>query len=159
VPGVGGLAMRFTGNFFSEGAHLRGGRSNHTFLVPLVACAVGATASGAVVLSLMGPPVPQSPGPSSVPPRAIVRSAGPSGTETAKNQPAVETPLPSAVTAKVSDRDEPVTQTVAEQQAEVHDQQSRKHSQQHTRERYSQGRFRPFPRFSSRRDELTSGAR
>jgi len=64
VPGVGGLAMRFTGNFFSDGAHLRGGRSNHTFLVPLVACAVGATASGAVVLSLMGSPAPQSPGPS-----------------------------------------------------------------------------------------------
>lgn len=150
--------MRFTGNFFSEGAHLRGGRSNHSFLVPLVACAVGATASGAVVLSLMGSPVPQ-PGPSSIPPRAIVRNAAPSGTETAKIQPVVETPLPSAVTAKVSDRDEPVTQTEAEQPVEVHDQQSRKHSQQHTRERYSQGRFRPFPRFSSRRDELTSGAR
>jgi len=151
--------MRFTGNFFSEEAHLHGGRSNHSFLVPLVACAVGATASGAVVLSLIGSPVPQSSGPASVPPRAIVRSAGPSGTEAAKNQPVVETPLPSAVTAKVSDRDEPVGQTEAGQPPEVHDQQSRKHSQQHTRERYSQGRFRPFPRFSSRRDELTSGAR
>jgi hypothetical protein len=152
--------MRFTGNFFSEGHHVSGGRSSHTLLVPLVACAVGATASGAVVLSLVGSPVTQQ-SVSSSSPRAIVRAASTSEpTETAKNQPMVEMPPP-AVTTKVSGRDEPVTK--AEHQAEVHNQQSRKHSQQRSRERYWQGRFAhtfwSSSRFSSRRDELTSGVR
>jgi hypothetical protein len=75
----------------------------------------------------------------------------------------VEMPLPPAVTTKVSGRDEPVTQTEAEPEAEVHNQQSRKHSQQRSRERHWQGRFAhafwSSPRFSSRRDELNSGVR
>jgi hypothetical protein len=75
----------------------------------------------------------------------------------------VEMPLPPAVSTKLSGRDEPVTQTEAEHQAEVPNQQSRKHSQQRSRERYWQGRFAhafwSSPRFGSRRDELTSGVR
>jgi hypothetical protein len=154
--------MRFTGNFFSE-ADVRRGGSNYTLLVPLVACAVGATASGAVLLYLVGSPITQ-PGASSISPRAIVRNAATSEpTETAKTQPVGEMPLPPAVTSKVSGRGEPVTQTEAEHQAEVHNQQSRKHSQQRSRERYGQGRFAhafwSSSRFSSRRDELTSGVR
>jgi hypothetical protein len=161
------FAMRFTGNFFSEGAYVPGGRSrrsSHTLLVPLVACAIGATASGAVILSLVGSPTIQQ-SVSSSSPRAIVRAAGSTSepTETAKNRPMVETPLPEAVTTKVSSRDEPVTQTEAEHQAEVSDQQSRKHGRQRSREPHWQGRFaRAFwssSRFSSRRDELNSGVR
>jgi len=160
VPGVGG-AMRFTGNFFSE-VDVRRGSSTRTLLVPLVACAVGATASGAVLLYLAGSPNTQ-PDVSSISPRAIVRNAGTSEpTENAQYRPMVEMPPP-PVTTKVSGRDETVTQTEAEHQAEVHNQQSRKHSQQRSRERYWQGRFAhtfwSSSRFSSRRDELTSGVR
>src|SRR5262245_60060503 len=54
-----GFAMRFTGNFYSEWDHARGESSNRTLLVVLVACAVGATASGAVILSLVGSPSTQ----------------------------------------------------------------------------------------------------
>jgi hypothetical protein len=45
--------MRFTGNFLTEGAHVRGGSVNLALLFPLVACAVVAVASGAVILSLV----------------------------------------------------------------------------------------------------------
>ena len=158
------FAMRFTGNFFSQGAYVPGGRSSHTLLVPLVACAIGATASGAVILSLAGSPTIQQ-SVSSSSPRAIVRTAGSTSepTETAKNRPMVETPLPEAVTTKVSSRDEPVAQTEAEHQAEVSDQQSRKHGRQRSREPHWQGRFAhafwSSSRFSSRRDELNSGVR
>jgi hypothetical protein len=75
----------------------------------------------------------------------------------------LETPLPQAVTGMVSGRDELVTQTEAEHQAEPHSPQSQKRSQQRSREPHRQGRFVhafwPWPRFGSRRDELTSGAR
>jgi hypothetical protein len=145
--------MRFTGNFFSERAHVRGGSSNYALLVPLVTCAVGATASGAVILSLVGSPMTQ-PGVSTISPRAIVRNAGTSEpTKTAQDRPMVETPPPPAVTSKVSGGDELVTQTEAEHQAEVHSQQSRKHNQQRTREPHRHERFAhafsPLPRFSS----------
>jgi hypothetical protein len=158
-----GFAMRFTGNFFSEGAHVRGGSSNHTLLVPLVACAVGASASGAVILSLAGSTMTQ-PGVSSISPRAIVQNADTSEpTKTAQDRPMVETPPRPAVTSMVSGRDELVTQTEAEHQAEVHSQRSRKHSQQRSREPHWQLRFAhafsPWPHFSSGRNELTSGAR
>jgi hypothetical protein len=158
VPDMGGV-MRFTGNYFSE-VDVRRGSSNHTLLVPLVACAVGAAASGAVLLYLVGSPITQ-PGTSS--PRAIVRNAGISEPTEIAKKPIVEMPLPPAVTTKVSGRDEPGTQTEAEHQAVVHNQQSRKHSRQRSRERYWQGRFAhafwSSPRLSSRRDELTSGVR
>ena len=118
--------MRFSGNFFSEW-HLRRGSSNHTLLVPLVACAVGAAASGAVILSLVGSPMTQ-PGVSSISPRAIVRNVGASEpTKTAQDRPIIETPLRPAVTSAVSGRDEPVVQTEAEHQTEAQSQQSRKH--------------------------------
>src|SRR5262249_55561953 len=114
----------------------------HAFFVPLVACALGATASGAVILSLVGPPTTQ-PGVSSISPRAIVRNAS-KPTKTAQDRPMAETPLPPAVTSGVPGRDELVAQTKAERQAEVHSQQSRKHSQQRSRGRYWQGRFARF---------------
>ena len=140
--------MRFTGNFFSEW-HLRRGSSNHTLLVPLVACAVGAAASGAVILSLVGSPMTQ-PGVSSISPRAIVRNVGASEpTKTAQDRPMIETLLRPAVTSAVSGRDELVTQT----EAEPAGQQSRKHSQQSSRKRHWQRRFArafsPLPRFGS----------
>ena len=142
---MSGFAMRSTGNFFSA----RRGSSNHTLLVSLVACAVGAAASGAVILSLVGSPMTQ-PGVSSFSPRAIVRNSGASEpTKTAQDRPMVETPPPPAVTSMVSGRDELVTQTEAEQA----DRQSRKHSQQRSRKRHWQGRFAhafsPMPRFGS----------
>ena len=148
-----GFAMRFTGNYFSEWAYGRGVSSNHTLLVPLVACAVGATASGAVILSLAGSPATQ-PSVSSNSPRVIVRSAGTSEpTENAQDRPMVETPPRPAVTNMASGRNEPVTQTESEHQTEVHSQQSRKHSQQHSREPHWHGRFAhaysPLTRFSS----------
>ena len=151
--------MRFTGNFFSE---TRRGSSNHSLLAALVACALGATASGAVILSLAGLPTTQ-PRVSSISPRAIVRNAGSSEpTETTQNRPVVEKPPPT-ISSTVSGRDKLVTQTEAEHQVEVHSEQSRKHSQQHSREPHWQRRFAhafwQLPRFSSRRDELTSGAR
>ena len=87
--------MRSTGNFFST----RRGSSNHTLLVPLVACAVGAAASGAVILSQLGSPKTQ-PGVSSISPRAIVRNVGASEpTKTAQDRPIIETPLRPAVTS------------------------------------------------------------
>jgi hypothetical protein len=155
-----GFAMRFTGNFFSEEAYVGGGSSDHTLLVPLIACAVGATASGAVLLYLVGSPITQ-PAASSIPPRAIVRNAVTSEpTETAKNQPIVEMPLRPPVTTEISGRDKPVTQTESGRQVEVYNQQARK---QRSRQRYRQGQFAhafwSSPRFSSRRDELTSGVR
>src|SRR5215472_12112041 len=70
MPDVG--AMRFTGNFFS--------------VVPLVACAVGATASGAVLFYPAGSPITQ-PDASSISPRAIVvrNAVSSEPTQTAKN--------------------------------------------------------------------------
>ena len=65
----------------------------HTLLVPFVACAVGATASAAVILALVDFATTQT----SVPPisaRAIVRDASAfQGTTTAQNIPVVETPM------------------------------------------------------------------
>jgi hypothetical protein len=153
------FAMRY---LFPEGSHVLGGRSSHALLVPLVACAVGATASGNVIFSLVGSPTAQQGVSSTSSPRAIVRAAGTSLTETAKNQPAVNTSLPPAVTTKVSSRDELIPETEAERQAEMRSQQSQKHSRQSSRGSHWQGRFThawSWTRFSSRRDELTSGAR
>ena len=144
--------MRSMGNYHSKWADARGD-TRRTFLVTSVACAVGATASGAVILSLVGSPATQ-PSVSSASPRAIVRSAGTSGpTENAQDRPVVEIPLRPAVTSMASGRDEPVTQMESEHQTEAHNQQSRKHSQQHSREPHWHGRFAHafsgLPRFSS----------
>lgn len=110
--------MRFTGNFYSEWANARG---NHSLLVALVACAVGATAGGAAMLSLVGSPVTQ-PGVSSIPPRAIVREIGASeAKKTLQDQPTAETPLRPGGTNEVA------TQTDAEHhQPEVQKKESRK---------------------------------
>ena len=148
VPGSRGFAMRFTGNFFSE---VRGGSSHHTLLVTLVACAVGATASGVVILSLVSSPTTQ-PGVPSIAPRAIVRNADASdATKAAQDQPVVEKPLRPTVTSMVPDRNAPLSQAETEHQAEVHSQRSRKHSQQRAREPYWRGRFAHAfsPRFGS----------
>jgi hypothetical protein len=151
VPDSRGFAMRFTGNFFSEWADVRGGSSHHTLLVTLVACAVGATASGAVILSLLSSPTTQ-PGIPSIAPRAIVRNADASdATKAAQDQPVVEKPPRPAVTSMVPDRNALLTQAETEHQAEVHSQRSRKHSQQPAREPYWRGRFAHAfsPRFGS----------
>ncbi len=120
---LSGFVMRFTGNFYSEWANARG---NHSLLVALVACAVGATAGGAVMLSLVGSPATQ-PGVSSISPRAIVRNAGTSeANKTAQDQSTVETPPRSTAIDTASGRDEPAT-TEEDRQAEVHSHESRKH--------------------------------
>jgi hypothetical protein len=134
--------MRSIGNFYSERGH------GQHFLIPLVATAVGATASAAVILSLVGSP-PTQPDVSSISPRPIVRDIGASvAKETVKDQPTAETPLRSTGTNEV------VTQTEAEHQLKASKQESRMHKRVVTRSRqsYWRGRFaRAFsqPRFSS----------
>jgi hypothetical protein len=146
--------MRLTGNYYSEWADARGD-TRRTLLVTLVACAVGATASAAVIFSLAGSPTTQS-GVPPISPRAIVRNVGaPEVPKTVQGGPVVEpTPSPQATVrnagafeapkaaqnepveptsrpaanSMVSGRNEQVTQTKAERQTEVHSQQSRRHS-------------------------------
>ena len=121
------LVMRLNRNFYSEWAPLQWQSSRHAVLVTLVACAVGATASAAVILSLVDFPVTQA-GVPPMSPRAIVRNASaPEDTKTVQNRPMVETPMRLAATGIVSDRDEPVTQMEEEHPSEVHSQQLRKH--------------------------------
>ena len=146
--------MRLTGNYYSEWSDARG-HTRRTLLVTLVACAVGATASAAVIFSLASSPTTQSAVPS-IAPRAIVRNVGaPEAPKTVQGSPQVEptrspqttvrndgafeapkavqnepvepTSQPAA-NSMVSARDEPVTQTEAEHRAGVHSQQSRRHS-------------------------------
>jgi len=146
--------MRLIGNYYSEWADARGD-TRRTLLVTLVACAVGATASAAVIFSLASSPATQS-GVQSISPRAIVRNVGaPEVPKTVQGGPQVEpTPSPQATVrnagafgvpkaaqnepveptsrpaaaSMVSARDEPVTQTEAEHRAGVHSQQPRRHS-------------------------------
>ena len=125
--------MRSMGNY-SEWSDARG-HTRRTLLVTLVACAVGATASAAVIFSLASSPTTQSSVPP-ISPRAIVRNVGaPEVPKTvqdevpksAQNEPVEPTSQPAA-NSMVSARDEPVTQTEAEHRAGVHSQQSRRHS-------------------------------
>jgi hypothetical protein len=139
--------MRSMGNYYSEWADSRG-NTRRTLLVTLVACAVGATASAAVIFSLTSSPTTQS-GVPPISPRAIVRNvgapevpktaqAGPMGEPTpspqatrvpkaAQNEPVAPTSRPAAA-SMVSGRNVPVAQTEAEPRTEVHSQQSRRHS-------------------------------
>ena len=121
--------------------------SRHTLLVPLVACAVGATASASVILALVDFATTQP----SVPPisaKAIVRDASAfQSTTTAQNRPVVETPTRLAATDMVSALDEPVRQKEDEHSSEVHGQQLRKRAVVHSREPYWRRRFaRTFSR-------------
>jgi hypothetical protein len=119
--------MRAIGNFYSW-AHVQGKSSHHAFFVGSVACAVGATASAAVILSLVDSPVRES-GIPSTSARAIVRNAGTfEAPKTVQDRPMVEAPLRPAATETVSGRDEPVTQMEAGHQARVHGE-PQKHSQ------------------------------
>ena len=145
--------MRLIGNYYSEWADR--GDTRRTLLVTLVACAVGATASAAVIFSLTSSPTTQ-PDVRSISPQAIVRNVGASAVQkTAQNGPTVEpTPSPQATVrnagatevpkaaqnepveptsrpaaaSMVSGRNVSVTQTEAEARAEVHSQQSRRHT-------------------------------
>ena len=151
--------MQLIGNYYSEWADARGD-TRRTLLATFVACAVGATASAAVIFSLASSPTTQS-GVPPISPRAIVRNvSAPAAPKTVQGGPQVEpTPSPQATVrnagafeapkavqnepveptsrpaanSMVSARDEPVKQTEAEHRAEVHSQQSRRHS----RVRYS----------------------
>ena len=145
--------MRSMGNY-SEWADA-GGDTRRTLLATFVACAVGATASAAVIFSLASSPTTQS-GIPPISPRAIVRNVGaPEAPKTVQGGPQVEpTHSPQATVrnagafeapkavqnepveptsqpaanSMVSARDEPVTQTEAEHRAGVHSQQPRRHS-------------------------------
>jgi hypothetical protein len=145
--------MRLTGNYYSEWADARGDTSR-TLLAILVACAVGATASAAVIFSLASSPTTQSSAPP-ISPRALVRNFGaPEVPKTVQDGPVVEpTPSPQATVrnagtfevpkapveptsrpaaaSMVSGRNVSVTQTEAEARSEVHSQQSRRHSRVH----------------------------
>lgn len=152
--------MRFNGNSNSEWAPIRRERSH--FLVVLVACAIGATTSAAVILSLGDFPFTQT-GVPPISPSAIVRNVVTfESVKTSQGRP-IESALQSAIPVTVSGHDEPVTQGEAEHQGEVHSQQSQKERQQRSRESHSRGRFAHgfwrSTRFNSRRDELTSGVR
>jgi hypothetical protein len=145
--------MRLGGNYYSEWADARG--DTRTLLATLVACAVGATASAAVIFSLAGSSTTQSSAPP-ISPRAIVRNVGapevpknvrdgpvveptasPQATErnvgapevpkAAQSDPVEPTSRPAAA-SMVSGRNVSVTQTEAEARAEVHSQQSRRHT-------------------------------
>jgi hypothetical protein len=145
--------MRLIGNYYSERADARG-NTRHTVLVTLVACAVGATASAAVLFSLASSPTTPPGVPSISPqaivrnvtasevpktaqdgrafeptlsPRAITRNAGPSDLPKTTQDGAVgPTPRPAA-TNTASGIDDPATRTEAEHQTEAPSQQSRKH--------------------------------
>jgi hypothetical protein len=146
--------MRLIGNYYSEWADARGD-TRRTVLVTLVACAVGATASAAVIFSLASSPTTQSSAPP-ISPRAIVRNVGapevpktvqdgpvveptssPQATvrnagatevpKAAQNEPVEPTSRPSAA-SMVSGRNVSVTETEAEARAEVHSQHSRRHT-------------------------------
>src|SRR6516165_11785669 len=85
--------MRSMGNYYSEWADARGD-TRRTLLATFVACAVGATASAAVIFSLASSPTTQS-GVPSISPRAIVRNVGaPEVPKTVQAGPVVE-PSPS----------------------------------------------------------------
>ncbi len=142
--------MRLIGNYYSEWADA-GGDTRRTLLVTLVACAVGATASAAVIFSLTSSPTTQSSVPA-ISPRAIVRNVGaPEVPKTVQDGPVVEPTLSPQVTVRkasafevpkplveptsrpaagiiISGRNDPVTQTEAEALAEVHRQPTRRHS-------------------------------
>jgi len=146
--------MRSMGNYYSEWADARGD-TRRTLLATFVACAVGATASAAVIFSLASssttqsgvPPIssraivrnvaaPEIPktvqgGPQVEPtrsPQATVRNAGAfEAPKAVQNEPVEPTSQPAA-NSMVSARDEPVTRTEAEHRAGVHSQQSRRHS-------------------------------
>jgi hypothetical protein len=146
--------MRLIGNYYWEWVDARRD-TRHTLLVTLVACAVGATAGAAVILSLASSPTtqPDVPSISSRPivrdvvafqapqaaqdgtvvepmpsPRAIGQNAGASAVpKTEQDATLGETTPRPAATSTVSSRDAPATQTEAEHQAEAHSQQSRSH--------------------------------
>src|SRR6516164_4542671 len=142
MQGVGGCAMRFAGNFFSE---WQGKGTYHTLLAAVVACAVGATACAAVVLSMVSSPTTQPAVSSNS--RAIVRNAGaPEATQSVQDHPMAETPSRPAVNAVASGPDEPARQGQENHEVEVHGQESRKHSRVVIRSREPYWR-RPFSRF------------
>ena len=140
--------MRLIGNYYSEWADARR-NTRHTVLVTLVACAVGATASAAVIFSLASSP-PTQPGAPSISAQAIVRNVGASEVpktvqdgraveptaspraitsdppKTTQDRPDEPMPRP-AVTSTASGLDDPVNRTEAEHQTEAPSQQSRKH--------------------------------
>jgi hypothetical protein len=156
------FVVRLNGNSYSEFVPVRRERSH--ILVVLVACAIGATTSAAVILSLGDFPMTQTSVPP-ISPQAIVRNVSVTSepTKTAEDRTMVESRLPSAVTSLVSGRNEPVTQAEAEHRAEVHAHQPQKHRQQRSRELHWQGHFAHgswrVTRFNTRRDELASGVR
>src|SRR6516225_5860348 len=106
--------MRSMGNYYSEWADTRRD-TRRTVLVTLVACAVGATASAAVIFSLASSSTTQS-GVPPISPRAIVRNAGAFAVQNERVEPTSQP----AANSMVSARDEPVTQTEAEHRAGVH---------------------------------------
>jgi hypothetical protein len=131
----------------------RGDSSRHTVLVSLMACAVGGTASAAVILSLLNfsiaplgvPPVPpvaitdnaSAPQDTRIVAKALLlerpmRPAAtsvvyPSDQSVAQNSPVIEPPP----VALVSSSDEPVTRAKAEHPSAGHSQRLSKHRRVH----------------------------
>src|SRR5438876_11172707 len=89
---------------------IRPDSSRQTFLVSLVACAVGGAASAAVILALIDFSMTQARVPP-LSPRAIVWNASASqDTRTAQDSPVVEPPMRPAATGMISSSDQPIGQ-------------------------------------------------
>jgi hypothetical protein len=136
--------------------------SHPNFLVSLVACAIGGTASAAVVLCLLD--FPMIPGVPPISSGAIVRNASafqetgtprnrpvvetarlvaiamisPADRAVAKNSPVLETPMRLVA---IGASDELATQMKAEHRSEVHSQELHKHARSAIREHHQRRRF------------------
>lgn len=158
VPGCPRSAMRLNRKSHSGWAAVR--RERAPILVVSVACALGATTSAALILSLGDFPIMQT----GVPPVAapgIVRNVSTwEPTKTAQDRAVAESPLPSAAPSMASGRDEPVAHSEVPHQRELPSQQRHRHQRVHGTHarRFANGSWR-VTHFNSWRDELTSGAR
>lgn len=150
--------MRLKWNSYSEWAPVRRERSQ--IMIVLVACAIGAVTSTAVILSLGDFPRTHT-GVPPISPRPIVRNVT-TVEPTTQDRP-IESAASSTVISIGSSRDEQITQPEAEHQGEVHSQQSRQDRHQRSRESHWPVRFAHrfwrSTRFNSPRDALTSGVR
>jgi hypothetical protein len=112
--------MRLNGNSHSDWISGRKESSAHILLVAVVACAVGATASAGVILSLLGSVIVQPRVPS-IAPRVIASNNTASGpANIAQDQAATETAIPQVAIPTMPETALPVNQTQAGRQVHSH---------------------------------------
>src|SRR5262249_33695275 len=100
--------MRLADNFYSEWTNVQKDSFGHTLFVTLVACAVGATAGAAVILSLVGALLVQRSVPS-ISPRVVARYTGTFETSNVVPDRPTEIAQRLVAISTKSDSDEPVT--------------------------------------------------